>query len=149
MRDTVETTRCASIGCTAIVPRLVGKLSWCTAHNLPLPPDRENQNLAVGGVKFDLGKTRLDLIAPEFLEGLGQILTHGAQKYSDHNWAKGMHWSRAYGAVLRHLNAWNGGEDLDKESGKPHLWHAAAELMFLVGFEARGTGTDDRYKEPK
>mgnify|MGYP001616237183 CR=1 FL=1 len=107
---------------------------------------RENQDLTKGGVKHDLGKTRLGLIAPEYLEALGQILTEGARKYSDHNWQTGMHWSRAYDALLRHLNAWNAGEDLDLESGKSHLWHAAAELMFLTTFEMRKSGTDDRYK---
>ena len=110
------------------------------------PAPRENQDMSKGGVKFDLGKTRLGLIAPEFLEGLGRVLTAGAKKYSDHNWSKGMHWTRAYDALLRHTNAWNAGEDLDAESGMPHLWHAAAELMFLVAFEARKSGTDDRFR---
>ena len=103
------------------------------------------RTLAFGGVKNDAEKTRLDLIAPEFLEALGQILTLGAKKYAAYNWAKGMAWSRPYAALLRHLFAWWGGETLDKESGKSHLWHATCELMFLVAYEARHSGEDDRW----
>ena len=97
------------------------------------------------GVKFDVGKTRYELLPPEFLESVAQILTFGAQKYADRNWERGMDWSRAYGALMRHMWAWWGGEDLDKETGKSHLWHAGCELAFLIAWEARGmTQFDDR-----
>ena len=36
--------------------------------------------------------------------------------------------------------------ELDTETGYSHLWHAACCLMFLIAYEARGSGTDDRFK---
>ena len=99
------------------------------------------------GIKLDLGKTRYELLPPELLEGIAQILTFGAKKYADRNWEKGIDYSRVYGATMRHLWAWWGGEDNDKETGKSHLWHAGCELAFLIAFETRGmTHLDDRYK---
>lgn len=99
------------------------------------------------GVKFDSGKPRMDLIPPELFTAVGDILGFGAEKYSARNWELGMDWGRPYAALLRHITAWWGGEDLDPESGKPHTWHAACCIAFLVAFEARGTGNDDRPKE--
>jgi hypothetical protein len=96
------------------------------------------------GSKFDAGKPRIDLIAPEMLFGTADILTFGAGKYGERNWEKGMSWSRPFGALMRHLWAWWGGEQNDAETGKPHLWHASCCLMFLVAFEARKHGADDR-----
>lgn len=89
------------------------------------------------GIKQDKGKLRLDLIDPVFMEFLAIALGYGADKYDDHNWLKGMHWSRVYGALLRHLRSWYMGEDIDRESGNHHLAHAAAMLMFLVGYVSR------------
>ncbi|WP_439392598.1 dATP/dGTP diphosphohydrolase domain-containing protein [Bradyrhizobium sp. PMVTL-01] len=96
------------------------------------------------GSKFDAGKARIDLIAPEMLFGTAEILTFGAEKYGERNWEKGMSWSRPFGALMRHLWAWWRGEKNDAETGKPHLWHASCCLMFLIAFEARSEGTDDR-----
>lgn len=94
--------------------------------------------------KHDGYKPRPDLIAPEMIDAMGRVLEFGARKYEPWEWAKGKEWSRDYAAVLRHLNAWHGGEDLDPESGASHLAHAACDLMFLIACEARGVGTDDR-----
>jgi hypothetical protein len=108
------------------------------------------------GVKYDAGKARMELIAPEFMFGTAIILTFGAAKYADRNWEKGMGWGRVFGALMRHLWAWWGSKtptktnflfgDLDAETGFSHLWHAACCLMFLIAYEARGSGTDDRFK---
>lgn len=40
--------------------------------------------VTVEGVKFDAGKTRLDLFPPEALEEIGKVLTYGAKKYSQY-----------------------------------------------------------------
>ncbi len=102
-----------------------------------------------GGVKHDSDKIRLELISPVALELLGKVLTFGVRKYEAWNWAKGMLWSRVYGATLRHLNAWWAGESLDAETGLSHLAHAFCELMFLITYEALGLGTDDRWRPSK
>lgn len=110
-------------------------------------PTPFNQDLSKGGVKFDIGKPRYDLIAPEFLHGLAEILTFGTAKYTDRNWEQGMEWGRPFGALMRHMWAWWNGEAVDAETGKSHLHHAACCLMFLTAYEARQIGKDNRRGE--
>lgn len=98
------------------------------------------------GIKFDGGKLRYDLLPPDALKATTEILTLGATKYGDRNWEKGMEWSRVFGAAQRHLWAWFNGEDLDSETGRLHLSHAACCIMFLQAYALRGHGTDDRKK---
>jgi len=98
------------------------------------------------GNKFDKNKVRYELIPVFSLRELAKILTSGAIKYGDRNWEKGFAWSRAYGAAQRHLNAFWGGEDIDKESGQPHLAHALCEVMFLLEFTKTHKDKDDRNK---
>lgn len=96
------------------------------------------------GTKADDGKVPLDLLAPEFLIGTARVLQFGAAKYDAYNWAKGMKWSRVFAAMMRHMWKWWAGQKTDEETGHSHLWHAACCLMFLIAYEERGTGTDDR-----
>jgi hypothetical protein len=104
----------------------------------------QNPRTALGGIKHDADKNPLHLIPPEAVFALGEVLKYGANKYGDRNWERGMAWSRPYAALLRHLFAWWGGQHRDQESGLPHLWHALACLVFLVTYEAKGGGADDR-----
>ena len=105
------------------------------------------------GVKFDQGKFQwhqwfgipfFDLIPIEGVRAVACILGIGAKKYAPRNWEQGMDWSRPFDATLRHLNAWWGGENTDPDTGKSHLWHAACNIFFLIAYEARGKGKDDR-----
>ena len=96
------------------------------------------------GLKFDDNKPRMDLIPPELLTAVAIILTFGAKKYGDRNWEKGMDWGRPYSALLRHLLAWHGGEDKDPETGLSHLWHVATNAAFLLTYEERKIGNDNR-----
>jgi hypothetical protein len=91
------------------------------------------------GVKHDAGKLRLDLIPPEALRAMGDVLTHGADKYGDHNWERGISADRLYAALLRHLLAWREGETTDSESGLPHLAHALTNAGMLVTLASRQT----------
>lgn len=96
------------------------------------------------GRKDDGDKIRMELLPPELLTAVASILTFGAKKYDDRNWEKGMAWSRVYGALLRHLNSWWAGEQCDPETGKSHLWHAGCCIAFLISYEERKVGIDDR-----
>jgi hypothetical protein len=96
------------------------------------------------GHKADTGKAPYHLLAPEMLEGVAQVLDFGARKYAPRNWELGMSWSRPFSALMRHMWAWWRGEDKDPETGMSHLWHAACCIMFLMAYEQRKTGTDDR-----
>ena len=95
-------------------------------------------------LKFDGGKLRLDLVPTEAMTALAQILTDGAQKYGARSWERGMEWSRVYAALQRHLIAWWSGQDIDTESGHPHLWHVLTNAAFLAAYESRGVGIDNR-----
>ena len=55
-----------------------------------------------------------------------------------------MPWLVCYASAMRHLLKWAGGEDLDDESGLSHLDHAITNLAFLVAYERRGIGSDNR-----
>jgi dATP/dGTP diphosphohydrolase len=84
-------------------------------------------------LKFDDDKVPLDLLSPYFEDAIAQVLAFGAKKYSRWNWIKtGFKTSRLEAAIRRHINAWKCGEELDSESGLPHLWHAGCMLMFLI-----------------
>lgn len=88
------------------------------------------------GIKHDDGKNRLDLVEPSFIEGVGEVLTFGAQKYGPDSWQNvedGV--DRYYAAALRHLLAYRKGEKMDPESGKSHLYHVACNMMFLAYWE--------------
>jgi hypothetical protein len=110
-------------------------------------PKRAVEVLADVGLEFvkaDDAKTRYDLLPPELLEETAKVLTFGAQKYSAHNWAQGASWSRYFSAMMRHMWAWWRGEDNDPETGFSHLAHAACCLSFLIAYQRRGLGEDDR-----
>lgn len=102
--------------------------------------------MADGALKFDNGKPRMDLLDPYATEQLALVLTFGAQKYAAWNWTKGLAFSRLIGAALRHIFAFMRGEDLDPESGLPHLAHAQCCLMFLLSMTQRHPELDDREK---
>lgn len=99
--------------------------------------------------KNDSNKTRYELIPPELLEQTARVLTLGAKKYSDRDWEQGAEWSRYFGALQRHLWAWWRGDEFDPETGESHLAHAACCLSFLVAYEQRAVGTDDRPNKVK
>ena len=97
-------------------------------------------------IKHDSEKLPLDLLPFESLEGIAEVLRHGAKKYAAHNWRAGFVWSRPFAALLRHLFAFWKGEDIDADSGLHHLDHAGCELLFLISFVKTKTGSDDRYR---
>ena len=100
-----------------------------------------------GAVKHDAEKVRLELLPFTAMFAIGDAFTYGARKYADHNYRKGMRWSRLLGASLRHLAAWGAGEDLDPESGLHHLAHAGACVMMLLDAQLLKLGEDDRWRK--
>lgn len=105
-------------------------------------------------VKYDSSKVRIELFPGDALVAISHVLTFGAKKYADRNWEKGMSWSRPFGALMRHMWAWWQGKsvtnvnylfgNLDSETKVSHLWHAGCCIVFLICYEARGIGNDDR-----
>jgi hypothetical protein len=99
----------------------------------------------VPGRKDDSGKLRYDLIPPDALAALAYVYTIGAKKYDDHNWLKGMKWSRVIAAMMRHMELWRQGEKDDKDDGQHHLASVAWCAFALLTYERNNLGEDDRH----
>jgi hypothetical protein len=102
------------------------------------PEMEEYTNLTMQGRKFDGGKLMYGLLPPLALEETVKVLTFGAQKYEPDNWQFVPDSKRRYfDALQRHLWAWKQGEQIDQESGLPHLAHAMCCLMFLYEHDVK------------
>jgi len=105
--------------------------------------------VSAGGIKHDSGKPGMSLLSREALEQIALVMDFGKDKYAAHNWRNGFQWSRPLSAAIRHIMAFNDGEDRDPESGLSHLAHAACCIMFLLEFEKTHKELDDRWKPAK
>lgn len=82
--------------------------------------------------------------APVLME-CGLVKLHGDLKYGRYNWREaGVRYSVYYDACMRHLMAWWEGEDLDPDSGLPHLTHAMTGLAVLRDAIMQDMAEDDR-----
>lgn len=76
-----------------------------------------------------------ETLPKESIEALSRHYGVGAKKYAAHNWRKGYEISKNYAAFHRHLASWNNGENIDEETGSPHiissLWHVFTMIHFL------------------
>lgn len=87
-------------------------------------------------------------IPPRAMRELAEHFAKGAAKYSDHNFRKGYEWSKSYSALMRHLLAFWGGEDIDEETGSKHIIAVAWHALVLATFMDEHPGYDDRYQPP-
>jgi hypothetical protein len=75
----------------------------------------------------------MGLLPLDAVQAVAQVMTFGANKYAAHGWRSLDNYEERYtGALLRHLTAVQSGEDIDEESGLPHLAHAACNSIFLL-----------------
>lgn len=84
------------------------------------------------GIKFDGGKDQWHLLPLNVLSDVVKVLMFGAKKYAPDNWKKVQPKERYFDACIRHLSAWQSGEQADKETGISHLAHAICCLIFLL-----------------
>jgi hypothetical protein len=93
-------------------------------------------------IKADDGKAKLSLVPTEIMYAIARIREYGNNKYPDggeDNW-KSVKPRRYLDAAMRHMLMMRDGEELDPESGYPHLWHLACNVAFLCDFYAKRTG---------
>ena len=97
-------------------------------------------------MKDRVGKLPLELVDPEFIEGVARAMADGERKYVRGSWRDQVESpvDTYYGAAQRHLNAYRRGEKIAPDSGVHHLEHAAACIMFLLHFERLGLGSEFR-----
>ena len=101
------------------------------------------------GARYNAGKPDFSLLPLWTLAEEVAVWEYGRRKYAAWNWMKGMMWSIPFACLMRHLALWQMGEELDKESGLPHLAHAMCNLRMLVAYKRVFPQGDDRYKEVK
>lgn len=94
---------------------------------------------------------RFDLIPPRCLWALAEhygrnCKEHGG-KYDARNWEKGYGWSFSFAAMMRHAWAFWRGEDIDPETGSPHMAAVAWHAFTLMEFGRTHPEKDDRPKD--
>lgn len=99
------------------------------------------------GARYNSGKVPYELIPTHLLESTARVFGLGAKKYARWNWAKGMPWSVVIGCLKRHLAAIERGEDIDPESGEPHLGHLMCNALMLEHYRQTYKEGDDRPTE--
>ena len=93
-------------------------------------------------------QAQLGSLDPRSLMLVAEVAGFGGKKYERLNFMRGYAWSLSYDALQRHLHAFWDGEEIDSESGLPHLAHACWHSLALLSFSQRNLGTDDRYRKP-
>lgn len=87
---------------------------------------------------------RYDLIPAEPLRQVAEMYGRGAEKYAARNWERGYSWSLSFAALQRHAwQFWNG-EDLDSETGMPHMASVVFHAFALLYFMEKHREFDDR-----
>jgi hypothetical protein len=90
-------------------------------------------------------KPPIHMIPASALEGMAQVLEFGGDKYTKEGWRGGKPWTERLDSALRHIIAFNEGDDLDDESGLCHLDHAMCQLAFIREYMVTHPECDDRY----
>ena len=98
------------------------------------------------GTKHDEGKADLSLLPRVGLEAEARALMFGEKKYGRYNYTMGFDSHRLVAAAMRHIVAYQDGEDLDQESGLSHLAHAKACLAMMIHCISIDTLRDTRRK---
>lgn len=105
--------------------------------------ETQTEDATTGGRK-GVKLTRVGALDPVALIAVARVAGHGATKYATFNYLKGYDWSKSFDAMQRHALLFWSGEDIDPESGQPHIAMAAWHAMALTSFMLRPAGTDDR-----
>jgi hypothetical protein len=114
--------------------------SAVTDDNLKAKTDSPNPKDLVGAMK-----PPLDLVPSALTIHVAGVMALGARKYGKMNWRQHkVKYSIYLAAALRHLAQAADGEDLDPESGCPHLAHAAACCGIVLDAVACDMVIDDR-----
>lgn len=91
------------------------------------------------GIKYDQDK--LDWLQMPWcqLAKVAEVTQLGGKKYSELNWVH-VEPHRYKKAMMRHITDYLQGNKLDDETGKEHLAHAIANILFLMWHEENRKG---------
>lgn len=92
-----------------------------------------------------IAKVPFSTVPTQVVGELGLAMMEGALKYGRHNFrVAGVRASVYYDAALRHLAAFWEGQDIDPDSGLPHVVKAMACMAVLRDSQIQGNWNDDR-----
>lgn len=111
-----------------------------------MPVGDVNSQEKGSGARYNDTKPDFSLLPLVTLVDEIRVWEHGKRKYAAWNWAKGMDWEIPFACAMRHMMAWQAGEDLDPESGLPHLAHAMCNLRMLTLYSKTYPEGDTREK---
>lgn len=110
---------------------------------------KKHPKAETGAMREKLHHARYDhLPALEVNEAFAEVAEHGAKKYDVDNWRKGLPISQLAASAERHLWAFMSGEDVDKDSGLPHVSHFLWNACAMAYFHRNGL-MDDRFENRK
>jgi hypothetical protein len=90
-------------------------------------------------------KPDLSLVTRAMAESIAAAMQNGVAKYGRNNWRSTPVRALVYtAAAMRHVKAWEDGEDVAADSGVHHLDHAIASLCIMRDAAAFGTLVDNR-----
>ena len=91
----------------------------------------------------------LSVIPSSALIHMGRAMQNGANKYGPFNWREHPVKSGIYvDAAIRHLSAWQDGEEDASDSGVHHLGHAMACMGIILDAQEVGNLIDERVPGP-
>lgn len=104
------------------------------------PPPDDNPK-----TRYGVAKPSMSVVPTDALIYLSKVMRLGERKYGLMNWRKDrVSASTYYDAALRHMMSWYDGEDVDPESGQPHIAHAMACMAILLDAAANDMLNDNR-----
>lgn len=124
--------------------------SWCPltrVDHVTVPAEKSQFAEKPSNPKdaFGVQKAPMSTVSAVVLAEVGVAMAEGAAKYGRHNYrAVGVRSSVYYDAAMRHLMAWWEGQDIDPDSGMPHIVKAITTLVVLRDAELYGQLNDDR-----
>jgi hypothetical protein len=119
-------------------------MAWDDEHEVIIDHNPPKMNPKYIRAQKD-GKVRMECLITSVLASEANVLAHGADKYGARNWRKDEILASTYeGAMMRHLFAWINGEDIDPDSGEPHLSHLRACAAVVMDADHHNKLIDDR-----
>lgn len=114
-------------------------------------PQMDDVSMAPAGVNpkdiLGMKKPPLRLVPPALLLYVSRVMGLGAKKYGPYNWrteGQPVRYTVYLEAMLRHVLSALDGEEIDPESGQPHVAHAAACAAIILDAGSLGQLVDDR-----
>ena len=128
--DEVDKRRAAREIPTFVAYELTPSLEHLSSDHLHVPGAKDDKAKPMAGVLLDFSRA---------LQTVVDVGTYGAKKYTRGSWAVVPEGSQRYlDAMMRHLLAMDVDPDgLDKETGLPHLAHAAWNALAVLELQAR------------